>query len=67
MSQPLVSICVPVKNGENIKNSQQINIEKVLNNLVNQTYENIEIIVSDNCSDDRTFEIIKNFEKNIIL
>ena len=63
MSQPLVSICVPVKNGENIKNSQQINIEKVLNNLVNQTYENIEIIVSDNCSDDRTFEIIKNFEK----
>ena len=63
MSQPLVSICVPVKNGENNKNSQQINIEKVLNNLVNQTYENIEIIVSDNCSDDRTFEIIKNFEK----
>ena len=63
MNQPLVSICVPVKNGERHINKQKINIEKVLNSLVNQTYKNIEIIISDNCSNDATYEIIKNFEK----
>lgn len=63
MKNPLVSICLPVRNSKDNKNSQNITIEKVLNNLVNQTYKNIEIIISDNCSEDGTFEIIKKFEK----
>lgn len=50
----LVSICVPVFNGG-------LFLEETLNSLVNQTYKNIEIIVSDNASTDNTGEIVKSF------
>ncbi len=50
----LVSICIPVYNGA-------LYIEETLRSLIKQTYENIEIIVSDNASTDNTGEIIKMF------
>ena len=52
--KPLVSIGLPVFNGEK-------SISKALNSLINQDYENIEIIISDNASTDRTFNICKKF------
>jgi len=55
MSLPLVSICIPVYNGEPY-------IYKTLNSALNQTYANLEIIIFDNCSTDKTAEIIKTFK-----
>jgi len=56
MNSELVSVCIPVYNGEHY-------IAETLTSLVNQTYENIEIIVSDNASTDNTVEIVKNIIK----
>jgi len=53
-TQPLVSICIPTYNRENI-------IAHTIESVIRQTYENIEIIISDNCSTDRTYEIIKAY------
>jgi glycosyltransferase involved in cell wall biosynthesis len=55
MGLPLVSICIPVYNGETY-------IFKTLNSTVNQTYKNLEINIFDNCSTDKTAEIIKTFK-----
>ncbi len=50
----LVSICIPCFNaGETIKETIQ--------SLINQTYSDFEIIVSDNHSTDNTIEIIRSF------
>ena len=51
-SKPLVSIGLPLYNCED-------RVEKVLSFFLNQSYKNIEIIVSDNFSTDKTSEIIK--------
>jgi glycosyltransferase involved in cell wall biosynthesis len=59
MSLPLVSICIPVYNAEPY-------IYKTLNSALNQTYKNLEIIIFDNCSTDRTAEIIKSFSDSRI-
>lgn len=54
---PLITIGLPVRNGGQ-------SLRKALNSLLNQTYQNIEIIISDNCSDDKTEEICKTFVKS---
>jgi glycosyltransferase involved in cell wall biosynthesis len=54
LSQPLVSIGVPVYNGEN-------GLANALNSLLGQSYTNFEIIISDNCSTDRTPLICQEF------
>ena len=62
---PLVSIGFPVYNGNSIKkNKFCINISESLKSILNQSYSNIEIIISDNASTDGTTEIIKNLCKN---
>ncbi len=45
--QPLVCIGVPVYNGED-------KIESAVHSLLNQTYTNIRVVISDNASTDRT-------------
>ena len=45
----------------NFHNSEKY-IKECLNSILNQTYKNLEIILWDNCSDDNTYEIIKNFK-----
>lgn len=50
-NNPLVSICIPVYNSGQY-------IDETLESLINQTYKNIEIIVSDNASTDNTKKII---------
>ena len=51
---PLVSIGMPIYNSETT-------IYKAIETIVNQTYKNIEIIISDNNSTDLTFGICKDF------
>lgn len=55
-NRPLVTVAVPAYNGEKF-------VESCLKNIGSQTYENIEVIVSDNCSSDETFSEIR---KNIV-
>ncbi|MEM7293034.1 MAG: glycosyltransferase [Pseudomonadota bacterium] len=54
MSTPLVSIGMPVYNGEEF-------LAESLETLLGQTYKNLEIVVSDNASTDRTAEICQDF------
>lgn len=49
----LVSVIIPVHNGEQF-------ISRCLDSLDSQSYENIEMIIVDDASEDRTFEILKN-------
>jgi len=51
-----ISVIVPAYNAEKT-------IRKCLDTLVNQTYENIEIIVVDDGSKDNTLKIIKSYQK----
>ena len=54
MSLPLVSIGVPFFNSEK-------SIERLIESLLNQNFENIEIILSDNCSTDKSKEKINKY------
>ena len=56
---PLVSIGIPVFNGDIKKNPYSTDITKSLTSILNQSYKNIEIIISDNASTDNTPNIIK--------
>jgi glycosyltransferase involved in cell wall biosynthesis len=54
--KPLVSVIIPAKN-------EEANIERLLASIKNQTYPNIEIIVVDDGSTDKTIKISKRFTK----
>jgi glycosyltransferase involved in cell wall biosynthesis len=54
LSKPLVSVVVPAKNSE-------ATIGKCLESIENQTFSNIEIIVVDNFSGDKTREIAQRY------
>lgn len=54
---PKVTICIPVRNGART-------IQRTLDSLLNQDYQNYEIIVSDNCSDDDTAKIVSQYASN---
>jgi glycosyltransferase involved in cell wall biosynthesis len=56
MDNSLVSIIIPVYNREEI-------ISETLDCAINQTYKNIEIIVSDNCSTDNTWSVLEEYAK----
>lgn len=57
ISSPLVSICIPTFNGGKF-------LSKALASVIQQTYLNLEIVVSDDNSKDNTIEILKKFKKN---
>lgn len=58
MQEPLISIGMPVYN-------RPIGLRKALESIVNQTYENLEIIISDNNSPNpEVIKIINEFQKN---
>lgn len=54
---PKVSVILPARNEEGF-------IDKCLNSLIDQDYENYEIIAIDDRSDDKTGEIIRNISQN---
>ena len=54
MAQPLVSIIVPVYNGEKT-------IERCLRSIQNQSYSNIEVLVVNDGSSDHTERIIRKY------
>lgn len=51
---PLISICIPTYNGEKY-------LQETLDSIEVQTYPNIEVIISDDNSIDKTLDIIKKF------
>lgn len=50
-----VSVCMPVYNGADY-------IADSIKSVLTQTYENLNLIVCDNCSTDSTEEIVRNFK-----
>ena len=54
MTTPKISIGLPVYNGENY-------LEAALKSILNQTWKDYELIISDNASDDRTEEICRDY------
>ena len=56
MSLPLVSILIPTHSGGRL-------IAEVIESAINQTYKNIESIVVENSSPDRTWEMLKNYSQ----
>jgi len=56
MKDPRISVVIPVYNGEKT-------LGQCLSSVLNQTYENYEVLVVDNNSGDTTKEIIVDFQK----
>ena len=55
----LVSVIIPAYNAEAY-------ILKAVNSILNQTYKNIEVVVTDDCSTDKTFQILQSINDNRI-
>ena len=55
---PLVSIITPNYNGEKY-------LEETIKNVLNQDYKNIEYIIIDGKSKDKSIEIIRKYKKKI--
>jgi len=53
---PLISVVLPVYNGEQF-------LAEAIESCLNQSYQNIELIIVNDCSTDRSLEIITSFEK----
>lgn len=54
MTNTLVSICMPIRNGERF-------IRETLESVLAQTYNNVEILIGENCSTDRTAKILNEY------
>lgn len=53
-ADPLVSVCIPVRNGEAY-------LEQTLRSVLDQEFDDLEVVISDNASTDRTVEIVRSF------
>ena len=56
MKEPLVSIIMPAYNAEKY-------IEESIKSVCDQTYENWELLIIDDCSKDNTLQIVQKFSK----
>tara|TARA_R110002012_G_scaffold319389_2_gene539626 strand:+ start:9588 stop:10493 length:906 start_codon:yes stop_codon:yes gene_type:complete len=54
--KPLVSICIPTYNGVEF-------LSEAVESALNQTYSNVEIVVSDDNSKDKTLDVIRNYKR----
>jgi len=57
---PKISICIPVYNEVN-------KIRRSIESALAQTYNNVEVIVSDNASDDGTYEIVNQYGRDLVV
>src|SRR4030095_2481272 len=55
-SQPKISVCLPVFNGERF-------LRAAIESVLNQTYDNYELLISDDCSEDGSFELLSEFSR----
>ena len=55
----LISIIIPVYNAENF-------LKDAIESILRQTYPNKEIIIIDDCSTDKSFEIAKSYESDVV-
>lgn len=53
---PLVSVAIASYNGDKFLREQ-------LDSIYNQTYKNLEVVVTDDCSSDKTVEILKEYHE----
>lgn len=60
MKKELVSVTIPTYNSEKT-------LKKTLESVKNQTYKNIELIIIDSYSKDKTLEIAKKFKARIVM
>jgi glycosyltransferase involved in cell wall biosynthesis len=51
---PLVSVCIPTYNGEDY-------VLEALQSVVNQSYDNLEVLISDDNSSDNTIKLVSDF------
>ncbi len=54
-NSPLCSIIMSVYNGE-------LYVKETIKSVINQSYKNWELIIVDNCSTDKTIDILNNFQ-----
>jgi glycosyltransferase involved in cell wall biosynthesis len=55
-----ISVLIPTYNRSNL-------LKDCINSVLNQTYQNLEIYIIDDCSSDNTEEIVKSFDSNKII
>lgn len=55
MSYPLVTVCMPTYNQEKY-------VAEAIESILQQDYEYIQVIISDDCSQDNTYEICKKYK-----
>lgn len=58
MNNPLVTICIPTLNGSKF-------LKQALDSIIAQTYNNIEVVVSDDSSMDSTVELLQEFKSKV--
>lgn len=57
---PLVSICIPTYNGATY-------LQEALDSVKAQTYEPLEVVISDDASTDGTLEVLERFRKSVTI
>ncbi|MFV0146853.1 glycosyltransferase [Empedobacter falsenii] len=58
MNTPLISVCIPTYNGE-------IYLQEALDSIKKQTYQSLEVIISDDQSKDKTLSICQQFKSEV--
>lgn len=56
INKPLISVLIPIYNVE-------LFVVDAINSISNQTYQNLEIVVVDDCSTDKTYDFVKQLQE----